>query len=166
MDDVYVECLVARKANPASVIIKGLVYGLTVLFVLGGLFVNGIFFFGAIAAGLVIWLLFPMLSVEFEYLYITKSLTVDKIFSKEKRKTAAEYNLEKMEIFAEEGSWKLDEYKNLKTVSRDYTSGMADRNRWIMIVRNNDEVYKLYLEPNEEMIKALKNQFPQKTFSK
>ena len=46
------------------------------------------------------YFLLPRLEVEFEYLYLQRSLSIDSIFSKEKRKKAAEYDLDKMEIFA------------------------------------------------------------------
>ena len=166
MDDLYVECLVARRTNPAGILLRGITYGLTALFVLGGLFINTIFFFGAILGALAVYFVLPLLSVEYEYLYVSKTLTVDKIFSKEKRKNAAEYDLEKMEIFAEEGAYQLDDYKNMKVVSKDYSSGIPDRKRWVMIVRRDSDVERIILEPNEEMIAAFKNQFPGKTFSK
>ncbi len=166
MDDLYVECLVERKPNPAQALIKGLVYGLTVISLFAGVALSPVFFIAGIGLILVIWLVLPMLNLEFEYLYVSKSLTVDKIFSKEKRKKAAEYDLEKMEIFAEKGAYQLDEYKNIKTVDRDYTSHIADRPVWILIVRNGNDVERLYLEPNEKLIDAMKSQFPRKTFSK
>ncbi|MBO6111549.1 MAG: hypothetical protein J6P45_00675 [Lachnospiraceae bacterium] len=166
MDDLYVECLVAKKSSPVSALIKGLVYGVTAVAVLGGLFINPLLLVVAVAGGAAIYFALPMLSVEYEYLYVSKSLTVDKIFSKEKRKNAAEYDLEKMEIFAEEGAYQLDEYKNLQTVKKDYTSADPGKDRWIMVVRNGNTVEEIYLEPNEEMINAIKNHFPRKTFYK
>ncbi len=166
MDDLYVECLVARKPNPAAVLIKGLTYGLTAVFILGGLFIHPFFFLGGIAGGLAAWLLLPMLSIEYEYLYVSRSVTIDKIYSREKRKNEAEYDLDKMEIFAEEGSARLDDYKNMKTVDRDYSSRVEGRPRWVMIVRDDKDVQRLYLEPSEDFVKAVRNQFPQKTFSK
>ncbi len=166
MDDLYVECLVARKPRPADPLIRGVVIGLTVLLGLAGLLLNPVFLTGLLIGGLCIYFLLPNLSVEYEYLYISKTLQVDKILSKEKRKKAVEYELDQMEIFAEEGAWQLDEYKNTKTLNRDFSSGRAEETKWIMIIRNGSETERVVLEPNEALIKAVFAQYPRKTFRK
>ncbi len=166
MDDLYIEQLVARKHRPTDSLIRGLVIGLTVLSVLLGLFVFPIFLAAAAAGGLAIYFLLPNLSVEFEYLYVSKTLQIDKILSKEKRKKVVEYELEKMEIFAEEGAWQLDDHKNIKAVERDFTSGNEGAARWIMIVHNGNQIDRVALEPGEDLINAVRTHFPRKTFRK
>lgn len=166
MDDLYVECLVERKAPPLQPLIRGGVYGLTAVCFAAGLIINPLFFAAAVAMILVIWLVLPGLNVEYEYLYVSKTLTVDKIISKEKRKKASEYDLEKMEIFAEEGAVQLDQYKNVNAVVRDYTSHFENRPLWVLIVRNGNDVERVLLEPDEKLIHAMKSYFPHKTFSR
>ncbi|MCR5774448.1 MAG: DUF6106 family protein [Lachnospiraceae bacterium] len=165
MDDLYVECLVEKKSGMSETVIKGIAYGATVLFAILGLS-SFLFLLGLGIMLLVDFLLLPRLSVEYEYLYVSKSLEIDSIFSKQKRKKNIEYDLEQMEIFAEEGAWQLDEYKNLKTVNKDYTSGAEGINAWILIVHNGQDIHRVRLEPNEELIEAIKTFFPRKVCRK
>ncbi len=165
MEDLYVEVMVPRNPKTSDAVIKGVSYGATVVFLL--LTVVSSAFLMLFAAMLAVdLLLLPRLSVEYEYLYVSRTLQIDKIFSKQTRKKAVEYDLEKMEIFAQEGAWQLDEYKNLKTVTRDFTSGDAARVRWILIAHDEDKVDRVILEPNEELISAIKGIYPRKTFTK
>ena len=166
MEDGYVECLVAKRPKPYEALVRGASWGFMALFLLAGLFINIVFLGGFIIMIIVCLLLLPRLSVEYEYLYVSKSIEIDSIYSKEKRKKTAEYDLEQMEIFAEEGAYQLDEYKNLKTADRDYTSGEDGINAWVLIVRTGQDVHRVRLEPNEEFIKAVRSVYPRKVFAK
>ena len=163
MDDLYVECLVERKPKTTETLIKGLAYGATALFLILGL-LNLFFFIGFVIMLLIDFLLVPRLSVEYEYLYVTKTLQIDSIYYKEKRRKNVEYDLEKMEIFAAEGAWQLDEYRNMQTVNKDFTSGEEGVKAWILIVHDGRNIDRVRLEPNEEMIKAIKSVYPRKVF--
>lgn len=165
MDDLYVECLVAKKPLPAETLIKGVAWGAAALCLLLGV-VNILFMIPFVLIAAADFLLLPRLSVEYEYLYVSKSLQIDRIYSKQNRKKAVEYDLEQMEIFAEEGAWQLDEFKNMKTVDRDFTSGMPDRSIWILIARNGQQIDRVRLEPNAEMVEAIRTVYPRKTFKK
>ena len=64
-------------------------------------------------------------SVEFEYLYVDKEISVDKILNKTKRKKVEKFETESMEIFAPINSWHLDNMKNRQLKVTDYSSGVA-----------------------------------------
>ena len=164
MDDLYVECLVAKKPKAYETIVKGVAWGVTALFLIAGLF-NLLLIIGFGIMLFVDFLVLPRLSVEYEYLYVSKTLQVDSIYSKEKRKKNVEYDLEQMELFAEEGAWQLDEYKNMQTVNRDFTSGDEGVRPWILIAHHGQSIDRVKLEPNEEMIKAIKAVYPRKVFN-
>ncbi|MBQ4481697.1 MAG: hypothetical protein II966_00540 [Lachnospiraceae bacterium] len=164
MDDLYVECLVAKKPRASETLIKGVAYGATALFLILGL-TSLLFLIGFGVMLFVDFLLLPKLSVEYEYLYVSKTLQIDSIYSKQKRKKTVEYELDKMEIFAREGAWQLDEYKNMQTVNRDFSSGNEGTDTWIMIVHNGQAIDRVRLEPNEELIKVIKTLYPRKVFS-
>ena len=164
MDDLYVECLVAKKPMPAETLIKGVAWGAAALCLLLG-FINILMMIPCIILVAVDYFMLPRLSVEYEYLYVSKSLQIDRIFSKQNRKKAIEYDLEKMEIFAKEGAWQLDEYKNMQTTEKDFTSGFPERDVWILIVHNGQNIDRVRLEPNEEFIQAMRTVFPRKTFT-
>ena len=165
MDDLYVECLVAKKPRASETLIKGVAYGATALFLILGL-TSLLFLIGFGVMLFVDFLLLPKLSVEYEYLYVSKTLQIDSIYSKQKRKKTVEYELDKMEIFAREGAWQLDEYKNMQTVNRDFSSGNEGADTWIMIVHNGQAIDRVRLEPDEELIKVIKTLYPRKVFSK
>ena len=105
MNDSYVEWMIARKTKPTDILIKGVAIGLTAVLFLLGLVIFPLFVVAIVAAVLCYFFL-PNLSIEYEYLYVSKELQVDKIMSKTKRKTVANYTLDKMEIFAKEGDRK------------------------------------------------------------
>ena len=50
--------------------------------------------------------------LEYEYLYLDKELSVDKIMAKSKRKRVGTYSLDRMEVFAPVYSYHLDNFKN------------------------------------------------------
>ena len=113
MNETYVEHLIERRSGTREGVIRIGVYLLTLLSFGAGIFLSPLFFLFAIGGGALCYFFLPTLDLEYEYLYLSKSLTIDKIYSKEKRKTAEEFDLEKMEIYAEEGAWQLDRYKDL-----------------------------------------------------
>ncbi len=166
MNDIYVEWLIERKSGSMGAVLRIGAYILTGIFVLMGIFLLTPFF---IPAGLMIAVdifLLPMLNVEFEYLYMQRNLTIDKIYSKEKRKKAAEYDLDKMDIFAEEGARQLDNYKNMQLKTKDFTSGYPDRRRFVMVIHDGEERERVLLEPDEKIVDAVKLIYPSKVFFK
>jgi len=162
MNDIYIEWLVERKPNPLSGVIKGASYGLTAALILGGLFAFLPLLIPGVLAVIGCLVFLPRLNVEYEYLYMQRSLTVDCIFSKEKRKNAAEYDFDKMEVFAEEGSEKLSAYKNRDLVTRDFSSGYPDRKRYVMIINSGKETEKVILEPDVRIVDAVRSIYPSK----
>jgi hypothetical protein len=160
MNDSFVEYIVARKAKPTDSLIKGGSILITVVLILVGLMIPFVLIAGIIG-GVLCYFLLPNLNVEYEYLYMNKELQIDKICSKQKRTTIANYELDKMEIFAPVGAYQLDGYKNRKMSVKDYSSGDLKAKRYQMII-NENETSCIYLEPNDVMIHHMKNQFPRK----
>lgn len=164
VSETYVECLVARKPTFMRNFIKTLLIMLTVVFCLIGVaFVPG--FLLAIIVGIGAYFAYMNADIEYEYLYLDKEISVDKIMAKSKRKKAASYNMERMEIIAPINSHHLDSYRNLtvkKTV--DFSSGYVDSpdKRFVMIYEGNIQVI---WEPNPEMLKAIRLIAPRKVFT-
>ena len=102
--------------------------------------------------------------LEYEYLYLDRELTVDKVMAKSKRKRAAVYSLDKMEIVAPVKSWHLDNFKNRQTSKNvDYSSGEEKQpdKRFVFYYEGNQ---KVIFEPSEEMVKAMQFVAPRKVF--
>ena len=145
--------------------LKMLLIMLTVVFALIGFltpFVVGMLI--AIVLGGCAYFAHMNAEIEYEYLYLDRELSVDKVLAKTRRKKAGSYSLEQMEIFAPLNSHRLDSYKNRQMKVIDYSSGIAAQpERRYMMVWNGDT--KIILEPNAEMIKAIQGIAPRKVFT-
>ena len=86
MSDLYIELLVKKKKTSTDTLLKALMIGVTVIFVLGGILFNPIILIPAIVMGVVDYFKLPALDLEYEYLYVNGELDIDKIMSKQKRK--------------------------------------------------------------------------------
>lgn len=163
MSETYVECLVAKSGSPLLRFLKVLFIMLTVVFVMIGLvFMPGLLV--AIVTGVAAYFSYMNADVEYEYLYLDREISVDKVMAKSRRKKAGSYGLEKMEIFAPLNSHRLDSYRNRQLKTLDYSSGIAAQpERRYMMIWNGDT--KIILEPNAEMIKAIQAIEPRKIFT-
>ncbi len=101
--------------------------------------------------------------LEYEYLYVDKELTVDKVMAKTKRKRVAVYTVEKMEIVAPVKSWHLDNYKNRNDKEVDYSSREVKQpdTRYVFYYEGRQ---KVIFEPNEDLVKAMQFAAPRKVF--
>lgn len=162
MIDNYAEVLVARKRNMGNYILKVVVYAFGVLCLLGALLgINFLFFvgLGLFALG---YFVCPSPDIEFEYLYLDKELSVDKIIAKQKRKKVASYDLNEMEKMCPLNSHELDAYMNKKLPIKDYSSGNPDVKPYVIVYRGQKEECLIYVDPAPELIKAIKNTCPRK----
>lgn len=162
MSESYVECLVARKSSMLLTFLKMLLIMLAVVFVIIGVsYLPGLLI--AAAAGVGAYFAYMNADIEYEYLYLDKEVSVDKVMAKSKRKKAGSYAIDQMEIMAPLNSHRLDSYKNRGTEALDYSSGIANQpERRYMMVYNGD--VKVIFEPNEEMIRAIQSVAPRKVF--
>ena len=162
MNDTYVECLVTRKVNPLFVPIKILVYliaAVCIILGVGGVYILLVPGIVAVAAA---FLVIPNMNLEFEYLYIDRELSVDKIMNKQKRKRVATIDLNKMDFMCRFESHELDSYKARNAKVEDFTS-REENARVFVIVYHEKEVEKLIsFEPNDEMIQIIKSVCPRK----
>lgn len=163
MSETYVECLVARKPSTILTFLKILLIMLTVVFiVIGVAFIPGLLV--AIATGVGAYFATMNANIEYEYLYLDREISIDKVMAKSKRKKAGVFSVDQMEIFAPLNSHRLDSYRNRELKTLDYSSGIAAQpeRRYMMVWNGNT---KIILEPNEEMIKAVQSIAPRKVFT-
>ncbi len=165
MGDLYAEVLVQRGATGMGKIIKK---GLVVLFALSvllALFLDYHFLVPAIVFAAACVFLIPRLDLEFEYLLVNQELDVDKIFSKSKRKKAAQFDLGKMELFAPLQSGRLARYNgDPKVKVKDYSSGSKGPGVYAMMVREEGQLCKVLLEPDKQMLEGMLKTYPHKVF--
>ena len=162
MNETYVEWLVKKKTPAYMTLLKILSIMLAACFIF-----IGFIFWPALILGIVIavgaYIVYLNADLEYEYLYLDKELTIDKVMAKTKRKRVAVFELSKMEIVAPIKSWHLDNYKNRTDKVTDYSSGEEKKpdKRFIFFYEGGR---KIIFEPNEEMVKAMQFATPRKVF--
>ena len=89
MSEAYVECLIQTKKKPAMKILFVLLVTITILAFFSMLVLGVIGIALTVVAGVGAYFANLYSSVEYEYLYLDKELTVDRVLSQSKRKRVA-----------------------------------------------------------------------------
>ena len=92
MNDTYVELLIRKKHSILPVLLRNLLIVAGVLALLAAFLLTGsivLFLAGAILLGLAYLVNFNKI-IEYEYLFLDKHLTIDRIQNQSRRKTVAE----------------------------------------------------------------------------
>ncbi len=146
------------------IFLKWVLIILTVLSALVSFIGLPLMLFMAAAFGVGIYFTVTYSDVEFEYLYLDKEITVDKVFHKSKRKRVKVYSLDKIEIMAPLKSWHLDSYKNRTFKVVDLSSGVEEmpEKRYTFYYNGEEQVI---FEPDDHFIKMVKNVAPRKIFT-
>jgi hypothetical protein len=162
MNESYVECMVTRKSSPAKGILKYLIYILTGVSAVAFIATNWIFVIPLAVFGLIAFFVVPGFDLEYEYLYLDREITIDKILSKQKRKNVRTLDLSKMEFMCPQNSHQLDAYRSRNLKMADYSSGSPDAKVWVIVYKDQATEELIGIEPNEELIKVVKNMYPRK----
>ena len=164
MSESYIEVMVQRKPSGAMLFLKYLLIGLAVVLFFASFIISNFALILALACGVGAYFAGMYSSVEYEYLYLDKEITIDKVLNKSKRKRVGTYQVDKMEILAPLKSYHLDSFKNRQVKELDYSSGVAGQpeTRYCFYYEGSQ---KVIIEPNEEFIKLVKNVAPRKVFS-
>ena len=160
MDKGYYEFLVKGKPNTIAKVLKVVLFILTVLTLIGALLLgNMVVMVLGIAFGVGTYFSSLYTDVEYEYLYLERELSIDRVYNKERRKHAETLSLDKAQVFAPEKSSKLDNFGKVEGKVTDYSC--PDENnglkKFVMIYEGGR---KIYFSLDEEMIKAFKNTTP------
>ncbi len=164
MSDSYVECLVSQKASPVKVFLRIIFPVLAVLFFLLFFLAGPLSLIMALVCGVLSYFMMLESSIEYEYLYVDKEISIDKIKGKKRRKNVEKFETGKMEILAPVNSWHLGEYRSRDLKQKDYSIGYEAQpdQRYVLIYDNN---VKILLSPSPAFIAAVKNVAPRKVFT-
>lgn len=150
MSDLYQEILVSRKTPAVNKLLKVLAIGVTVIFLLGGfMLLNFLLLIPGVACAVACFFLLPKLEVEYEYLYVNGELDIDAIYSKQKRKRVASYDMAELEILAPDRSHALDSYLNQNnTKVKDFSSGDPQAKCYVLVFSKESkrEIIKVELD--------------------
>ncbi|NLL78295.1 MAG: hypothetical protein GX234_00475 [Clostridiales bacterium] len=163
-NDTYVELLVKKKTSVGMMLLRIVTMAATVIFALPGLMGMFPLLIAAVLCGVAAYFVYLNSDLEYEYLYVDKQLSIDKVMAKSRRKKVEEFDLERMEVLAPIQSYHLDDYKNKNYKTVDYSSGVAEQpdKRYVMYFNGEK---KVILEPDPKLIKAIQNIAPRKVFT-
>ena len=163
MGDIFNEYLVKRKNGPKQLLYKGLL-GVAAI----GIMAVALYFLGAFAlliiagVGAGIFFAYKEFDVEYEYAVTNDELDIDKIISRERRKSIVSINIKTIEILAPATGEHAAKMKN-KSIRRtlDCSSGINDSRRWFAIFDDPKEGKTLLLfDPPKKMRDAVRTFIP------
>jgi hypothetical protein len=155
MNEIYAEAGVKKKKTFGFYALRLLMIIVAAVAFLFSLQSSIMLIFAALFVLAIIYL-FPRLNVEYEYIFCDGQLDFDKIMGNSKRKTVLRIDFAQVEIMAPEGSHALDNYNNIATTTKDFSSGNKEIKPYIIILRKNETKIKILFEPNEKMISCIK----------
>ena len=164
MTESYKELLVKKERGVKENILRGISVVPTVLIILLTLLMpNFLFFIVAIGFGVLTYFIFQWTDIEYEYLYLDKEITVDKIMAKTRRKRVLTISVDKIEILAPVNSYQLDSYRNRQVKATDYSAGgdLPEEKQYAMYYDGNE---KYLLNLTEDFAKTIKGIAPRKVF--
>lgn len=162
MNENYAEFLVKRKTPAYAYVLNAVLAVATLITVFLALTTN----VGAVIlmflVGFATYLSYRNTRVEFEYLFVTGQLSIDRILGKAKRKKAFECTMEEIQIIAPSDSHVLNDYKFQNQKLLDFSSRMAEVKTYTAIIQSGSDNYKLIFEPNDKMLQCFRQTSPRK----
>ena len=160
---------VKRKQKKMTGVLRKLMVVFGVFFVLLGIMISQAFMLAGFLL-VALYFVFDVLSrKEYEYILDGKTLTIDVIYGKRYRKTAHIIDMTEMEVTAPNSHAAEAKYRKdgggVRLPKFDYTSYEDDIPYYTMIVIEDREKKKLLLDLNQELLFALKKQYPSKVFA-
>lgn len=162
MNESYAEVLIKRKREVKYMAIVAVMMILTVAMLAAGLLIEKFLFIPGIVLLFVDNFVVQLLCIEYEYLYVSGELSIDRIVGKNKRKNCMTADMEKVELIAPEGSGRFDALGGLKCVEKDFTSCRDAAKVYICIFHTEKEVWKVRFEPDGKMLELMRQTFPRK----
>ena len=153
MNEMYAEWLVKRKAPAYMMLVKVLMVLVCVVafFVavspLLGIFGILVLFAAAAAA----YFVFRNSEVEFEYLYVSNQLTIDR-----------EGSMDEIQIVAPTGSTEAKDHETNNMKVLDFSSHTPDAKTFTLISQSGSESMKIIFEPNDKLLHCMKMTAPRK----
>ena len=165
MNESYKELLVKKDRGAKGTLMRvGSVVPTVLIGLLTLLTGNIIFFIVVIALGVLDYFVFQWTDIEYEYLYLDKEISVDKIMSKTRRKKLTTISVDKIEIMAPEKSHQLDSYRNRQTKVTDLSAGhdLPDQKLYWIFYEGNQ---KILMNLTEDFARTVKGIAPRKVFT-
>ena len=163
MDTALYELLVARQNQMKTRLLKALT--ITLIIVIAAIvivffptFLPVVIILGALAY----FFVFPRFNVEYEYTILQQDFDIDIIYNKANRKSAKTIDLREAELIAPATSSRLGSFKPTNTL--DYSTQNPADKPYAIIIPLDRNLTKVLIQPDEGMLKILRNVAPRVTF--
>lgn len=163
MSESYLELMVAKKPAFGIVLLKSILIGLMGACLILTLLGNPLTLFGMVICGAIFYFVRGKSDLEYEYLYVSGELSVDKIIGKQKRKAVINMPMEKIAIVAPTDSHHLDEYKKKDLKKLNFSSNTG-KPTYTVIFNGKEIQYRVLMELNDDIVTAMYNVAPRKVF--
>lgn len=164
MNESYKELLVKKERDMKQTLLRVACVIPTVVCAAFTLLMGQIvMFIFLIVCGVLDYFVFQWTDIEYEYLYVDREISIDKILAKTRRKKIATIETDKIEIMAPEKSHQLDSYRNREVKTADYSAGkdLPDQKLYVIYSEGSK---KYLLNLTEDFAKTVMNIIPRKVF--
>ena len=164
-NDLYAEWLVKRKNGGKELLIQVALVIVAVIGILAVVFFPTWGVFIAVVAVVLAVFGFQMLKVEYEYIFVTDELQITPILNQQRRRNKKRVSIEMSKVItvAPMKGHALDPYTGNNKISQvDFSSRMPDANTYGIVVEDKGEKILYIIEPNERLLRAMKNAAPRK----
>lgn len=162
MNDTYVEWLIKQKTPFYMYVIDAVLAFITLICIFLALTTNVLAVVLMFASGFVTYLAFRNTNVEYEYLFVTGSLSIDKILGRSKRKKVWEGTMEEIQIIAPSDSAALNEFRSGNQETHDFSSRNPGAKTYTLIAQSGGKNVKIVFEPNDAMLQCFRQASPRK----
>ena len=162
MAEYFIEQLVKKQATFGTYLKKA---GLLLLPILGLLLTPFLAAFGPLLVVVLVMLdvyLFKRLDLEYEYVFYNGDLDIDKVMGKEARKHLLTTSIKDAIVVAPTGAQEVLGYQHLKAIN--YSTCVPGNKTYELITTKGSDKVRIIFEPNEAMLKAMKDIAPKKVF--
>ncbi len=157
MSDVFVEQLVKREKNKQASVKKVVYIFLALVFsVLIFLFVPSLALFLIPLVWMGVYFLLRRENLEFEYIFTSGILDIDKIINQTSRKRLFSIDVREIHIMVKKSAEvSYGEFKNFNK-EYDFSSGLEKENTYVFIFKHEQELIKIIFEPDEKVLKSIR----------
>lgn len=165
MNDIFYEQILPVKASFTKQLLRLFIIGVTVLLFLFLLLTGGLLgvTFCFLLVYLVFFFLLPRFKKEYEYSLTNSNLQISAIYNKESRKDLISFDLHSAEIIAPANSPRLKYYD--KATRQAYVSSDSELQAYSIILKNDQKLLNIIIQPNDTMKEHLKRRVPSKMYN-
>jgi len=163
MEGNYCEARAKKRKTAGDSAIKGaIILGIVVSLAAAFLFGQTLIILLSVALGIVAYIVFPRLNVEYEYVFCDGQLDFDKIMNGEKRKHIARVDMDQVAVCAPLKSQALLGYDRDGVRKIDFSSREENARIWGLVITAGEQSTMYLFEPSEDMVRRMKQKGPRK----